>query len=495
MNALPRRQLGRTDRHVRRGRLSLASDASPHKLALVAEESLRLCSLPGEEEGRVYYFRRLRVMDVPEDGDRRAWMNAFQMAMQEQASQALHGSHPRAAFADAVYFRNEQETCESLLMLYAVRRPAVDWYWPHVSGVTHDKSAPAQFTGVIQKLVSGTAGWSAAASVVLSVARRIGSAALIQLLPDEAIEYWLRGMGAADAAWTAPVRFSAAMTAIIANAIGVAGLDSPVVLWFATLAVSQIRPSSVQDRSAVRIARSSLHKMIAGASPPLPNTTLSNPPLPAKEPMCDSIGTFTALPAPMQAASDEEPQLNANALRQAGEPAVGQSVKVDQAETAPSIQDDFSASASRLQERVSISFSMFCAIFKFADQQPSLLFLAKSFIRIAAHSGIETADPILLWAKAVEARQTLEEIDERQLRVWLLRIRRWCWRQGRLTVREIVRRSGHVTLTRTHLDVTLSIDSADVRIRRIGLDLDPGWLPWFGRVVHFHYRYRGDIHG
>jgi hypothetical protein len=62
-------------------------------------------------------------------------------------------------------------------------------------------------------------------------------------------------------------------------------------------------------------------------------------------------------------------------------------------------------------------------------------------------------------------------------------------------MRDIVRRPGYVTLTRTDLDVTLAIDSADVRIRRIGLDLDPGWVPWFGRVVRFHYRYRGEIHG
>jgi hypothetical protein len=25
-------------------------------------------------------------------------------------------------------------------------------------------------------------------------------------------------------------------------------------------------------------------------------------------------------------------------------------------------------------------------------------------------------------------------------------------------------------------------------VRRLGLDIDPGWLPWFGRVVAFHYR-------
>jgi len=32
-------------------------------------------------------------------------------------------------------------------------------------------------------------------------------------------------------------------------------------------------------------------------------------------------------------------------------------------------------------------------------------------------------------------------------------------------------------------------------VRRLGLDLDPGWLPWFGRVVRFHYLPRGEFNG
>jgi hypothetical protein len=27
----------------------------------------------------------------------------------------------------------------------------------------------------------------------------------------------------------------------------------------------------------------------------------------------------------------------------------------------------------------------------------------------------------------------------------------------------------------------------DMTVRRAGLDLDPGWVPWLGRVVQFHY--------
>ncbi len=45
-------------------------------------------------------------------------------------------------------------------------------------------------------------------------------------------------------------------------------------------------------------------------------------------------------------------------------------------------------------------------------------------------------------------------------------------------------------VNRADIDISLHLDEADVRIRRIGLDLDPGWLPWFGRVVRFHYSYQ-----
>jgi hypothetical protein len=27
----------------------------------------------------------------------------------------------------------------------------------------------------------------------------------------------------------------------------------------------------------------------------------------------------------------------------------------------------------------------------------------------------------------------------------------------------------------------------DIEVRRAGLDLDPGWVPWLGRVVTFGY--------
>jgi hypothetical protein len=41
--------------------------------------------------------------------------------------------------------------------------------------------------------------------------------------------------------------------------------------------------------------------------------------------------------------------------------------------------------------------------------------------------------------------------------------------------------------TETHLDLDLHAADIDPALRLSGLDLDPGWVPWLGRVVTFHY--------
>jgi hypothetical protein len=489
MNALPRRQLGRYDRHVRRGRLSLDAGAPPHKLALAAEESLRLCALPGEEQGRVYYFRRLHVRDLPEDGDRRAWLNAFQSALREQASKAVHGSALRAAAADAVFFHSEQEACEMLLMTIASRAMPLAWYWRHVSGVDRVSNAAVELVAVVEKLLATPASWTAVAAAILYVARRRDVLTLLKSIPEEAVSQWLRELGAADRAYAAPLRFSEPVAALLMRALAAFAPEAPVVLWLATLAVISTQPASVENRSAVRIARASLRGMLAEYSP----KASGKPARESSEASQDRAETLSEAEARALIDSDQEPKPSSNAETEC------------EVQVPPSIRSEKTAGVPELRQELSFGepssgaglFFLLNALrrLQFEEQGHSLLFLAQLLRYIASHAGIGSGDPILRWADGTEQQSEPEQIDQRSLRISLIRVRRWCWKNGRITVREIVNRRGYVTLTRTDLDVTLSIDAADIRIRRIGLDLDPGWLPWFGRVVRFHYRYRGEICG
>ena len=62
-------------------------------------------------------------------------------------------------------------------------------------------------------------------------------------------------------------------------------------------------------------------------------------------------------------------------------------------------------------------------------------------------------------------------------------LRRYC----ALSMRGLIRRAGRVTLGRTHWDVQFDLQQTDLRLRRLALDSNPGWVPWLGRVVQFHY--------
>jgi hypothetical protein len=52
---------------------------------------------------------------------------------------------------------------------------------------------------------------------------------------------------------------------------------------------------------------------------------------------------------------------------------------------------------------------------------------------------------------------------------------------------ELLRVAGSVRIGPTHIDVWLPLASVRLGVRRAGLDLNPGWLPWLGRVVNIHY--------
>jgi hypothetical protein len=79
-----------------------------------------------------------------------------------------------------------------------------------------------------------------------------------------------------------------------------------------------------------------------------------------------------------------------------------------------------------------------------------------------------------------------------QAAVWLAAARRWLRRAGRIGLASLVCRPGRLCLTPTHADLLFRLDDSDMRVRRLGLDIDPGWLPWYGRVVGFHYE-RGVV--
>ena len=474
--------LSRNDRRIRTCRLRAGENASVHRLRFMMEEALRLASLPGESEGRVYYFRSVHVSGLPESGNRRAWLDAFQAALLALARNAVHGLRPDSHRADAVFFRSEQEACEALLFTALRGWPMDAWFWGSVSETGPGASAGSHATEAIAKLSRSEASWIAVAAVVFDrlLAARLEPVVLLNLISETATRGWLSEFGNSVMQPDAPIRATLRMPVLqtLERAAQAFGADNPRVIWLATLAVILASPAEMENGTAISRARATLRecavreRRVADVGP---DTQIADGP---------SWHAAATINPPESVRESDPPEKRSEQL-----------LRTDLAAARPVIEQGRCFGEPTAGAGLYFLVNVI-ARFGIAHRTPGIGFLARFFRCVAQYAGIQSHDSILLWTSmALEEADPEEEVNEHLQRVWLRKIRRWCRRNGEIGLREIVRRPGFVTLTRAHLDVSLSIDSADIRIRRIGLDLDPGWLPWFGRVIHFHYRHRGELHG
>jgi hypothetical protein len=54
-------------------------------------------------------------------------------------------------------------------------------------------------------------------------------------------------------------------------------------------------------------------------------------------------------------------------------------------------------------------------------------------------------------------------------------------------VAAVIRRSGLIAYAPGWVEIRMPLAEVDLDIRRAGLDLDPGWVPWLGTVVRYRY--------
>ena len=90
-------------------------------------------------------------------------------------------------------------------------------------------------------------------------------------------------------------------------------------------------------------------------------------------------------------------------------------------------------------------------------------------------------------ALRIERRQVPEYAT--LLNAMTLAVQVLAWRLTGRGWRRLARRRGRVRVGPTHVDVTYDGRDVDVAVRRAGLDIDPGWMAWLGRVVSFRYDY------
>lgn len=129
------------------------------------------------------------------------------------------------------------------------------------------------------------------------------------------------------------------------------------------------------------------------------------------------------------------------------------------------------------------------------EERPELLasdWAVRLLCRAARRLRVPREDPILA-ALSRPGEELSDSPEPRDLTAaWLRSMRAWCRTHAGIGLGSLVHRRGKVTATSSHVDVYFDAAQVDMRIRRSGLDFDPGWVPWLGRVVYFHYVYEED---
>jgi hypothetical protein len=562
-------------RHVCRSRLRVAPGSPQHSLTFLMQEALRLASLPGENEGRVYYFRQVCVTGLLGCDDRAAWLEGFQHSLADLATRAVHGADPGSNSSDAVFFQNGAEALEILLQRLVDRREIGEWFWPLLTG--RGQESP-DIPGVIDLLRDSPASWLAVAAAIFA-SGRLEPVPLLAAIPTARAQAWLQDLDGSQAEPPAPAApcWSSQAREAVGQSLRVFGPQDSRVLWLATLATLLTSPGDLATGTTVWRARFALRQLVLGNSSQLPqagiedsaaaSTTTDSRISSAADERADETAARAPIEesrAPIGPGKDLGDQAN---IRMAeDEPESGQTPwpsGLEKPERSDETQDGFTAGTPRgapetaramlgphpsatrntevagaapgsgagpasqthcaglptlaaglffllnVLQRIELPRALSSGLaWEHPDFAPRLL------ARLAAYARVREDDPALCWIHSLIVTPTDStspvsasawwpanlRCSERVvfldglLRIWAVAARRWCWRAAKIRANDVVTRAGIFSANRTDVDVSLPLDTADIRIRRAGLDLDPGWLPWFGRVVRFHYASRSNPH-
>jgi hypothetical protein len=119
-----------------------------------------------------------------------------------------------------------------------------------------------------------------------------------------------------------------------------------------------------------------------------------------------------------------------------------------------------------------------------ADPPAGLAGFGRHLLRhIAERGGLPEDDALLALLPAPAPLP-----DRALLQAWTAGLDGWLRRRAKLRLHELARKRGWLHLEDTTLQIRFRVQAADLRLRRLALDADPGWVPWLGLVVRYHYR-------
>jgi hypothetical protein len=522
-------------RRVRRLQISAPSEALRRRGQLLLEDALHTASLPGADEARLWLVRSLRLGLI----DSRAGAAQLARTIEERIRHAglmtCAGGDPAAAAADVVVFASALEASIALAVRLGRGKPVRGWYWPLAVPAYRPGAAPAEGLKALLLATIELPGGAAASAAWLEavVEANAGEPLLASLSAPEA-EGLLRLGG-----WEPVASASAREADQVAAAPGLTpawrgplerwlprwGAADPRGLWLVAMALVAAQPARLGSPALLRQARALLRSeaqaLASAGAPAAPSPSPLSPASPSGSP----VPPEAANSRPTTPLADQAPVALGTADRRGGS-ARGRTHQQSQAPSgdwvaqqpepavaAQPVPRPFAAldGHGELSAAAGLAFVVVLlqrmGIELWLARHPALLDVdwpRRLLHGVADGLGVPPRDPLRValgldtlaplpngGAARFEDRAVLAAVS----RHWRRRLERWCRQPGCLPLPQLVRRPGAVLASRTHLDLWFQPRQAEIRVRRHGLDLDPGWVPWLGRVITFHYATRGPADG
>ncbi len=103
---------------------------------------------------------------------------------------------------------------------------------------------------------------------------------------------------------------------------------------------------------------------------------------------------------------------------------------------------------------------------------------------------LDQDDPVvdfLCLQLGLDTRQELEQLAELPAAAELNELARRWYAKAEVWNSELLRLDATIEFSPSHVDIRTTINNVQLPVRLAGLDINPGWLPWLGKVVSFHY--------
>ncbi len=475
-------------RHVRHLRLACTQEDHARHGRILLEDALRTASFG--DEGRLVVIRQLNVGRIPLRASATHWSQRIEESYRRLQPIPISIDSSGAERAAAVYFANAYEPWLRLAARAATGQPCAEWYWrAALPGWTSRLNATATLRLAFRALVAQgglkltlALGWRLRSLAPLLRALEVADLADMQReVTSGADDSLARAASASNLnARLSARRFDAQLDPAEAAIAASWPTRDLRLRWLAAACLARERVRGASAAFSFDVTRTAIEALVRHWSEPTPDQTSARMAEAPTAPAHDAAPHPTLQPpdpdkpAPDPISADHAVTRAGGLffvvplLIRAGLPEFITTLPIDQRAAYP-------WHVLRLILRHALGGTVAFGPPPPAEACPT----PRRHGQIHSETAIASDPLAAALADLPEAAPNLGR--------WLIRANRPALRLAGLNLRQIVQRPALVSWSPTHIDFFFRADDADVRLRRAGLDVDPGWVPWLDRVIHYHY--------